>query len=48
MKLLGHGNIKNTLLYTQLVKPGNNDDNYISEAARATNKARMLVEAGYP
>lgn len=46
MKLLGHRNIKNTLIYTQLIKPGN-DEEYISKVAKTIDEARMLVEAGF-
>jgi hypothetical protein len=46
MKLLGHRNIKNTLIYTQLIKPSN-DEEYISKVAKTIDEARMLVEAGF-
>ncbi len=46
MKLLGHRNIKNTLIYTQLIKPGNNEE-YVSKVARTIDEAKVLVEAGF-
>lgn len=45
MQLLGHKNIKNTLRYTQLVNPS--EDEYVSRVARTINEARELVEAGF-
>ncbi len=47
MRLLGHRSIKNTLLYTQLVKPTGNEDEYISKVARTIDEARSLVEIGF-
>jgi len=47
MRLLGHRNIKHTLLYTQLVKPNDDDDEYFSKVARTVNEARRLVENGF-
>jgi len=47
MKLLGHRNIKNTLIYTQLIKPNDDDSEYISKVARTIDEARLLVEAGF-
>ena len=46
MKLLGHRNIKNTLIYTQLIKT-ENDEEYISKVAKTINEARKLVESGF-
>jgi hypothetical protein len=46
MRLLGHRNIKNTLLYTQLIQE-DEDEKYISKTARSINEARVLVEAGF-
>jgi len=43
MNFLGHKNIKNTLIYTQLVNPA--EDEYVSKVARTVNEARELVEA---
>lgn len=45
MQRLGHKNIKNTLVYTQLV--AFNDDEYISKVATSTDEAYRLVEAGF-
>ena len=46
MRLLGHRNIKNTLLYTQLVKLEESEE-YVSKVAKTINEARALVEAGF-
>jgi integrase len=46
MKLLGHRNIKNTLMYTQLVQNDESEE-YISKIARTVDEARLLVEAGF-
>jgi len=43
MNFLGHKNIKNALIYTQLVNPA--EDEYVSKVARTVNEARALVEA---
>ncbi len=45
MRLPGHKNIKNTLVYTQLVTF--EDDEYLCKAASNVKEARELVEAGY-
>jgi len=45
MKLLGHKNIKNTLIYTQLVNF--KDDEFICKAATTSEEAKQLVEAGF-
>jgi integrase/predicted RNA-binding Zn-ribbon protein involved in translation (DUF1610 family) len=45
MKLLGHRNIKNTLVYTQLVNF--ESDEYICKAARSHEEAAQLVEGGF-
>jgi integrase len=45
MRLLGHKNIKNTLIYTQLVTF--EDDDYICKASSNVNEATELIEAGY-
>jgi integrase len=45
MHLLGHKNIKNTLIYTQLVTF--EDDEYICKAAENVKEAKELIEAGY-
>ncbi|MEM3774351.1 MAG: site-specific integrase, partial [Candidatus Bathyarchaeia archaeon] len=45
MKLLGHKNIQNTLVYTHLVNF--NEDEYISRAAWTLEEAQKLVEAGF-
>ena len=45
MNFLGHKNIKNALIYTQLVNPA--EDEYVSKVARTVNEARELVEVGF-
>ena len=47
MRLLGHKNIKNTLIYTQLVEFEENTDQYISKVATTVDEARELIEAGF-
>lgn len=46
MKLLGHKNIKNTLIYTQLIKFSGKDE-FICKAARTTEEAKELIEKGF-
>jgi integrase len=45
MKLLGHRNIHNTLVYTQLVDF--KSDEYVCKAVKTSSEASMLVEAGF-
>ncbi|MEM2081720.1 MAG: tyrosine-type recombinase/integrase, partial [Candidatus Bathyarchaeia archaeon] len=45
MRLLGHKNIKNTLVYTQLVTF--EDDEYVCKVAATVKEAKELIEAGY-
>ncbi|MEM2953766.1 MAG: tyrosine-type recombinase/integrase [Candidatus Bathyarchaeia archaeon] len=45
MRLLGHKNIQNTLVYTHLVNF--NDEEYVSRAAWTLEEAQKLVEAGF-
>lgn len=45
MRMLGHKNIKNTLIYTQLVEF--QDDDYVSRVAKTVEEACQLVEAGF-
>jgi hypothetical protein len=45
MRLLGHKNIKNTLIYTQLLNE--KDDEYISKIAKNVKEACELVESGF-
>jgi integrase len=45
MKLLGHKNIANTLIYTQLVEF--EGDEYCSAVVRSVEEAQKLVEAGF-
>jgi len=46
MKLLGHRNIKNTLIYTQLITQEENEE-YISKVATTIKEGRTLIEAGF-
>ncbi|MEM3752842.1 MAG: site-specific integrase [Candidatus Bathyarchaeia archaeon] len=46
MQFLGHKNIKNTLLYTQLIKFEKEDDFYCA-AAKTSNEAKELIESGF-
>jgi len=45
MRILGHKNIKNTLVYTQLMDF--QDDDYVSRVAKTIEEACQLVEAGF-
>jgi hypothetical protein len=45
MQLLGHKNIQNTLIYTQLVNFGS--DQYHSAIAKTVEEARKLIESGF-
>jgi len=45
MRILGHKNINNTLMYTQLVNF--KDDDYVSKVANSPEEACKLVEAGF-
>jgi integrase len=45
MKVLGHKNIKNTLIYTQLVDLP--DDDYVSRVAKTVEEVCQLVDAGF-
>jgi integrase len=45
MKMLGHRNIQNTLLYTQLISFEN--DEYHSATAKTVEEAQKLIEAGF-
>ena len=45
MKILGHKNIKNTLIYTQLVNF--EADEYVCKAAHNIDEAAKLIEAGF-
>jgi hypothetical protein len=45
MKMLGHRNIQNTLLYTQLINF--ESDEYHSATATTVQDAQKLVEAGF-
>ncbi len=46
MKLLGHKNINNTLIYTQLL-PSKENDQFICKVATNTKEACNLVEDGF-
>jgi hypothetical protein len=45
MKMLGHRNIQNTLLYTQLISF--ESDQYHSATAKTVQDAQKLIEAGF-
>mgnify|MGYP000220982255 CR=1 FL=1 len=45
MNMLGHKNIKNTLIYTQLVKF--ESDKYICKVAKTPKEISELIEAGF-
>jgi hypothetical protein len=45
MRLLGHKNIANTLIYTQLVEF--ESDEYCSAVAGNVDEAKKLIEAGF-
>jgi len=45
MKLLGHRNIKNTLLYTQLIDT--EQEEYVCKIAETTKEIAQLIEDGF-
>jgi len=45
MQILSHRNIKNTLIYTQLV--GFKDDEHTAKVAHSEKEVCQLVEAGF-
>ena len=45
MRLLGHKNIKNTLIYTQLIDL--RSDEYVCKKAETVKEASKLIEAGF-
>jgi site-specific recombinase XerC len=45
MQLLGHKNIRNTLVYTHLVNFGGDD--YICKVAGTIDEAKALIESGF-
>ena len=46
MKTLGHKSLKNTLIYTQLIK-FENEDEYICKVAKKPEEIAKLIEAGF-
>lgn len=46
MRLLGHKNIQNTLVYTQLIN-FEKEEEYHSATAKTTDQARQLIEGGF-
>ena len=46
MQLLGHKNIRNTLVYTHLVT-FDTEDNYVCKVAKTVKEAQELVELGF-
>ena len=45
MKVLGHANIRNTLVYTQLMPE--EDDEYVVKVARTVDDAKTLLKCGF-
>jgi hypothetical protein len=45
MQLLGHKNIKNTLVYTHLVNW--ESDDYTCKVAQTVDEAKALIESGF-
>jgi hypothetical protein len=45
MKVLGHKNINNTIIYTQLVDF--QDDDYVVKVAENVEEDKELIEAGF-
>ena len=45
MQLLGHRNIKNTLIYTQLIDF--QDDEFVAKVAHSETEMCQLIEAGF-
>jgi len=45
IRLLGHKNIKNTLIYTQLIDV--RSDEYVCKTVEAVDEAAKLIEAGF-
>jgi site-specific recombinase XerC len=45
MKMLGHKNINNTLMYTQLIKT--DEDEFVSKVAKTGDETCELIELGY-
>jgi len=46
-QLLGYRNIKNTLLYTLLVKFREEDDDFVCKVAKSSNEVQELIEDGF-
>jgi len=46
MEMLGHRNIKNTLVYTQLIN-SEGEDEYVCKVAKTVEQATELIEAGF-
>jgi len=46
MQLLGHKNIRNTLIYTQLIKL-KTEDEFHSATAKTTEEAKQLIDDGF-
>jgi hypothetical protein len=46
MRLLGHRNIKNTLIYTQLLD-GIREDEFVCRVAKNPAEIQELIEAGF-
>jgi len=46
MQLLGHKNIRNTLVYTHLVN-FESDDDYVCKVVKSVEDAKALIETGF-
>ena len=47
MRALGHKNIKNTLLYTQLIRADEKEDDFVCKLAKTPQEIQSLIEAGF-
>jgi hypothetical protein len=47
MRLLGHKNIKDTLVYTQLIKSLEDDDEFAFKVAKTPSEVQELIENGF-
>jgi hypothetical protein len=47
MRILGHKNIKNTPLYTQLIQRDESEDDFVCKRTRTPTEIQSLIEAGF-
>ncbi|MEM2587555.1 MAG: hypothetical protein QXV23_04575 [Candidatus Bathyarchaeia archaeon] len=48
MRILGHKNIKNTLIYVQIEQATfKGEKKYVCKAVRTVNEAKELIESGF-